>query len=245
MTKSEGGARSSRVLDFQATGRVIDKVCEADASLGAAFEPPKTNNPMDWEQVRKARAALSNSISWAYTYRDAHGEWTSSSRAKRRYETLDRVRRLSRDIGKLIADDDFPLGFLLAPYFPARDEDGFSAVGLAQLTLGLEQLQRACTEERAKLKESGLHESSVFSGSEAGLLSTPGNAFILQLAKAFEKAFAQAPAIKFGSERNPEGPFVAFVQAVCAEMREPMSPDAVRKAWDRASSGRTNTGENR
>lgn len=245
MQSSGAGARSSHILNFQAVGRVIDRVRQADANLGAAYELPATGDPADWDRVREARSDLSSSISWAYTLREAHPDWTSDSRARRRYEAIGRVRRLSRELTALIHDDQMPLSSSLAPRFPVTDEHGFHVVDFSQFMAGLERLQEACIEERERLKELGLHEKAVLSqvGDDADSLSTPGAAFISRMGKAFEEAFEQAPSIRFTNDREPAGPFVQFVEAVTMEMGEPMSRDGIRKAWDRASGGRTKAEE--
>lgn len=236
MKPSEAESGSPSILDFQAIGRVIDRVREANADLGAAYELPATDDPADWDRVRNARTGLASAVSWAYTLRDVHADWTSDSRAKRRYEALGRVHRMSRELVAIIHDDQLPLSLSLAPGFPATDEHGFHVVDFSQLMVGLEQLQNAAEQERARLRSADLHEIAPLSHieDETTSLATPGNFFISGMGEAFEKGFGWPPSIKFTNEREPAGPFVRFVEAVTREMGEPMSPDGIRKAWDRA-----------
>lgn len=243
MGTMENGAKPSRILNFQAIGRVLARVQDADADLGAGYEAPLTAEPAEWERVRKARADLSRAISWAYTLREAHGDWTSASRARRRYAALGRARRLTRELAALIQDKQLPLAPSIAPWFRVVDEHGFQVADFAQLVGGLERLQEACRWERERLKESGLNENPP-AGGDSKSSPTPGTAFIIKLGKAFEEAFGQAPAIKFTAGREPAGPFVQFVEAVTSEMGEPMSPEGIRKAWDRANGRRTKMGKN-
>ncbi len=236
MQPSGTHTRPSGILDFQAIGRVVDQVRQADTSLGAAFALPATDDPEAWNRVRNARSDLAGSIAWAYTRREVHADWTSDSRAKRRYEALGRVHRMSRELVAIIHDDQLPLSLSLASCFPATDEHGFHVVDFSQLMVGLEQLQNAADHERARLKRADLHEIAPLSHieDETASLATPGNSFISGMGKAFEKGFGRPPSIKFTNEREPAGPFVRFVEAVTGEMEEPMSPDGIRKAWDRA-----------
>jgi len=232
-----GRARTSGILDFQEIGRVVESVRATDTSLGDAYQLPTTGSPADWDKVRHARADLSSSISWAYTLRDVHGDWTSDSRAKRRYEALGRTRRLTRELVALIEDDQLPLTSSLASRFRVTDEHGFHVVDFSQLMVGLERLQEAAEQERARLRSADLHETAPLSHVEgdSASLATPGNSFISGMGKAFEEGFGQPPSIKFTSDREPAGPFVRFVEAVTREMGEPMSPDGIRKAWERAT----------
>lgn len=235
MQSSEAVLTSPNILDFQAIGRVVARVHEVDASLGALYELPATGDPTDWGRVRNARAALSSSISWAYTRRDVHGDWTSESRSKRKYAALARARRLARDLSALIKDDELPLAPSLASGFRVTDEHGFHVVDFSQFMVGLDRLQEAVEQERARLKEANLHDAAPLSHIEGASMATPGSSFISGMGKAFEKGFGQSPSIKFTGDREPTGPFVRFVEAVTREMGEPMSPDGIRKAWDRAT----------
>lgn len=232
-----GEQRSSSVLDFQGIGRVVDSVRAADMSLGDAYQLPTAGSPTEWDRIRKARADLSRSISWAYTLRDVHGDWTSNSRARRRYEALGRTRRLARELVALVEDDQLPLASSLAPRFRATDENGFHVVDFSQLMVGLERLQEAAEQERTYRRSAEMHQTAPLSHAEddSTSLATPGNSFISGMGKAFEEGFGQPPSIKFTSEREPAGPFVRFVEAVTREMGESMSPDGIRKAWDRAT----------
>lgn len=234
LPKTDG--KPSHILDFQTIGRVVDRVKEVDASLGAAYELPSTTNPVDWGRVRAARSDLASSISWAYTLRDVHADWTSDSRAKRRYNALNRVHRMARELVVLINDDQLPLTLSLAPRFQTADEDGFHVVDFSQLMVGLERLQEAAKQERARLRKDDLHEAAPLSHIEDKplRLATRGNAFISRIGKAFEDAFGQPPSIKFTEYREPTGPFVRFVEAVTQEMGDPMTAEGIRKAWDRA-----------
>ena len=237
MQPSGADARSSSILDFHAIGRVVDQVREADASLGTAYELPVTGDPTEWDRVRNARTGLSSSISWAYTLREVHGDWTSDSRAKRRYEALGRARRLARELVALVEDDQLPLASSLVSRFRTTDEHGFHVVDFSQFMVGLERMQEAAEQERARLRSDDLHEAAPLSHveGEPASFATPGNSFISGMGKAFKKGFGQTPLIKFTSDREPAGPFVRFVEAVTREMGEPMSPDGIRKAWDRAT----------
>lgn len=228
--------RPSHILDFEAIGRVVDRVKDMDASLGSAYELPATTNSVDWGRVRAARAGLASSISWAYTLRDVHADWTSDSRAKRRYTALERVHRMARELIALIKDDQLPLTPSLAPRFLTSDEDGFHVVDFSQLMVGLERLQEAAKQERARLSNADLHEAAPLSrvGGDSASLATPGNAFISRMGEVFEEGFGQEVLIKFTSDREPTGPFVSFVEAVTREMGEPMTAEGTRKAWDRA-----------
>jgi hypothetical protein len=243
MKPSEAETGSPSILDFQAIGRVIDLVREADAGLGAAYELPATDDPADWDRVRNARTGLASAISWAYTLRDVHADWTSDSRAKRRYEALGRVHRMSRELLALIGDDQLPLSSSLASRFAATDENGFHVVDFSQLMVGLERLRDAAEWERIYLRSNDLNETAPLSHIEddSASFATPGNSFMSGMAKAFEKGFGCSPSIKFTTEREPTGPFVRFVEAVTREMGDPMSPDGIRRAWDRAKTIRTRT----
>lgn len=237
--KEEQG--SSAVLDFQQVGRIVDSVRAADIALGDAYQLPSTDSPAEWDRVRHARADLSSLISWAYTLRHVYGDWTSDSRAKRRYEALERVRRMARELVALIENDQLPLTASLASHFHVADERGLDVVDLSHLMVGLERLQEAARQERARLKRAGLHETAPLShvDGDSVSLATPGSSFISRMKNAFEDGFGQPPSIKFTPSREPTGSFVRFVEAVTREMGEPMSPDGIRKAWDRAGLGQT------
>lgn len=227
----------SHSLDFEAVGRVVESVRAADTSLGDAYLLPPSRAPSEWYRVQQAREILASDISWAYTLRDVHGDWTSDSRAKRRYEALGRTRRLARELVALIENDDLPLTSSLVPRFHVTDEHGFHVVDFFQLMVGLKRLQAAAEQERAHLRSANMHATAPFRHvvGDPASLATPGKFFISGMGKAFEKGFGQSPSIKFTSDREPAGPFVRFVEAVTREMGEPMSPDGIRKAWERAT----------
>lgn len=242
--KVKGEIERPRSLDFQAVGRVIAKVAKEDPSLGEEFEMPQSQDLEAWERVRIARLDLANSISWAYHYQDMYADFSSDSRARQQYENLAKMTRLVRTLCSLMDDPKLPLRDSLAGYFPALDEDGFHIADLSQTMFGLERLQQACMQEREHLKSLGLHEKALLSVlPNDGSLPTPGSAFISHLGKVFEQTFGKPPSFSFTAEREPSGPFLAFVEAVTTEMGAPLRGDAVRKAWERAQS-RTEAAKN-
>lgn len=232
---------ASSALDFPAIGRVVESVRQADMALGGEYLLPENAEHADWEKVRTARDGLSFSISWAYTLREIHGDWTSDSRAKRRFDALGRALRLSRKLAAILKDEELPLTASLIPWFRTTDDIGSHVVNFSQFLAGLDLLKEASEQERERLKKSGFDQAAALSPDKSGsrLLATPGHSFMTGLGKAFEKGFGTAPFIKFTSDREAAGPFVHFVEAVTREMGETMSRDAIRKAWDRASAGQT------
>ncbi len=234
MSKGEEPKFSS-LLDFQGVGRVVESVRAADKSLGDKYLLPANGLPIDLDGVRHARADLATAISWAYTTREAHGDWYSDSRAKRRYKALGAAHRLARELVALIEDDELPLDSSLASRFRVTDDRGFHAVDFSQTMVGLRRLQEAAEKERARLRRADLHETAPLSHVEAktAAYATAGNSFMARLGKAFEEGFGQSPSINFTSNWEATGPFVRFVEAVTCEMGHAMAPEGIRKAWKR------------
>ncbi|QND57413.1 hypothetical protein [Mesorhizobium huakuii] len=202
--------------------RILGRVAAAGPSL------PNAQHETD-------PVALARSISWAYTHREIHPDLNSDARSRNRFEALDKVRRSARAILHTIADAKLPINSLEG-YFPFNDDSGLP--DFEQLMAGIRHLASAAEQERARLRRIGRSDTAplnVGKPESDNADTTPGDVFIKRLAKAYRDAFKEEPEVKFTSIREASGPFVAFVAAVSEEMEDPMSAEAIRKAWERAS----------
>jgi hypothetical protein len=228
-TSTARGASIS--LDYQAVGRILRRVAEAGLAIPSEFDPTSALS-RDW------RLELSKAISWAVTLREVQPEWTNDARSRQRYEKLGKIRQAASSIAEALQDEDV-LVSALSSHFVATPQWGKPDAypEFHSLISGIRHLQFAAEKERNSLRKSGLHQKAPLSpAAEIDVLKTPGAAFIRQLGNAYQKSFGTAPDISYSSIREASGPFVAFVEAVSKELGEPMSPEAIRKAWERANS---------
>lgn len=202
-------------LPENAVDQIIAAVVEADASLGKALAWPSPNVWEETKRVRAARSQLMFAVNAAITLKSVMPFWLDRGQANTRAEKLGQVAADVRTLCSEIGTDEFANS--MPPQFN----------GLRQLIKDLQRFQTAC-EQRSKEGAIGL-----FDLEDDPDAPTPQGEFMRALGEAYEEAFGKAPSISHSADRDPGGPFVAFVQAVTSLAGHPLKPWAIKKAWSR------------
>ena len=209
-------------LDYEAIGRVLAAVAN-DGAL-----PPAGSDAREW------RHDLSQDISFAYTLFHTFPDLTSDSRAKLRHAALRTAEQRITKLLDVIEDDKLPLSDAISRHMP-------KGVFVADALEAMRQVRDASRLERARLRVSGFDSKAPLADDMGNAPSTQGGEFIQRMAKAFKCAFEADARIEY-LDREPVGPFLAFVSAAMREAQKisgkPMpiadTPQAIAQAFKRA-----------
>ncbi|MGE3364793.1 MAG: hypothetical protein AB7I34_15230 [Rhizobiaceae bacterium] len=210
-------------MDFSQIERILTAITTAGAGVPDHFYARAGSNQLDpLQPVQRARSKLAGDIGWAYTMREIAPDLSSAARAKARTQAIQRVMKLARSLRELIDNEALPLRPSLSRHFPRTAELDASVAGLVVL-------ENAANGELDRLTKAGLDTSPPFDDYEW----TPGDSFIIAMAESFEKHFGPI-AFKADTTREPQSPFIAFVQQIAREMNETVPSNyAVRVAVSR------------
>ncbi|PYE98936.1 hypothetical protein C8J35_103537 [Rhizobium sp. PP-F2F-G38] len=208
-------------LDFEAVGEVLTATGEA---VPPALQIPEARSAQAMSEVRAARAELASKISWAFSYHDLTPIWTSDAKSRGRYGDLVKISKACSVIQELADSSKFGV----VP----------SGLDLSVIMDGVARLSAAAEKERQRLKKAGFDKAAPLSGSKGASLLTPKDALISGLAEAYEFAYGVTPRITYNTEREAEGAFIRFCQVILEKGGEPMSAEAIRKAFGQRSKKR-------
>ncbi|GGD93568.1 hypothetical protein GCM10011390_10400 [Aureimonas endophytica] len=223
--------------DFFEMGRILDIVRDAGGNVPVDFYPVYAPDFLGdrYGIARERRIALYQACSWAFTFRDAHSDWWDDRRAKAKYDRLAEIGELAEKLAGLLMKNDGEARSALSRHFP-RLGAGVSAYDAVD---AIRALPEAVEKERRRLCDAGLHDMAPLNllpsenGRNRDDPGTAGGSFIIALGDAFREFFGE-PKIMTSEDGEPEGPFVAFVQAVRQSAGHPITASAVKQAWMRA-----------
>lgn len=226
-------SREEFLLDDAAIDRILDKVKQAGGTIPDHFyqgsEFPL--NDGHGTEVEENRFQFANAIALAFDLEKSFAALSSDAKAKERFEALRRISKALKTILQLLNEHETLVGYF-RPIFLSQRND--SDPHPNDVRIVLESLKDDADNLIQALRKSGLSDRALQRDFKKKLPHRDAKEYLIwELVDAYRKFLRAEPKFSYNSSREPAGPYIAFVLAVCEEMNRTWTPGAIRKAYER------------
>ena len=206
---------------IEAAAALIDAVRDADGKVPSRFDRPSDDfDPDKMDQWRRALDELISDVSFAFTVRDVHCEWTSPAWRSARLKALSRLRGQLQRAQKQLSDDD-RIRDLVDAEILLEDHPGVEE-SLTAIIAAVEQVEKIIDIGPPLPEGQGRRQDWV----------------MRSLAGSYQRLFNKDIFVDtIRTSDNYHGPFPAFLHAAFEIAGTPKTPVALSAAWDEAFKG--------
>ncbi len=225
---SKPGADAPEQFSIRKMKVLLLCVCRAGGKIPPRYVPVD-DTPAAGDASREALGEFADDLSWVFTNYELFPRWRSNDLARKNYEKLRSIRTQAKMLSRGLEDEAVAPG--LSRHVPIDPLTGF---GFADIVEGISLLVKACSSRREELKAMGLHDHAPL----ADQTVTRQEQLFLNLAATYRKGLDAEPKDKLvTSYHDPQGPFVAFVNAAYRLGGLPsLKPSALEKALSKLPS---------
>lgn len=209
--------------DVEAATNLVKAVRDAGGKIPSRFETPsEKSDPNQMDQWRTAMSELADSASYAFTWRDAWPELTTSKWWSARLQALSKIKGQLQRANKVLSEDPAIAGkidaHLRVDFSPVEDAVP-EIIEAVQATEELMAPQKGQSRKTPPLPK---------------VATTPEGVALQTLADTYREFFDAEPTNNIQKTYgNYDGPFVAFVRGAFKIAEKPKSDSALTKAIQR------------